>query len=39
MIVREIRTSDAKKLANLTQQVKGNSLYMLWEAGERKIQT
>ncbi|SDQ79918.1 GNAT family N-acetyltransferase [Virgibacillus salinus] len=35
MIVREIKTSDAEKLSHLTQQVEGNSEYMLWEAGER----
>lgn len=38
MIIREIMVSDAEKLANLTQQVEGNSEYMLWEAGERNVQ-
>ncbi|WP_425453644.1 hypothetical protein [Oceanobacillus chungangensis] len=38
MIIREIKISDAEKLANLTQQVEGNSEYMLWEAGERNVQ-
>jgi len=39
MIVREIRLSDAEKLADLIPNVEGSSSFMLWEAGERKIQT
>ncbi len=38
MIVREIKPSDAEKFSHLTQQVEGNSEYMLWEAGERNSQ-
>ncbi|MGJ9383087.1 N-acetyltransferase family protein [Salipaludibacillus sp. CF4.18] len=39
MKVREIETSDAEKLANLTKRVDESSQYMLWESGERDIQT
>ncbi|WP_342430300.1 GNAT family N-acetyltransferase [Neobacillus sp. FSL H8-0543] len=39
MNVREIKISDAENFANLTQQVEGSSQYMLWEAGERNIQS
>ena len=39
MIVREIKTSDAEKLANLTKKIEESSKYMLWEARERNIQT
>ncbi|HEY4600674.1 MAG TPA: GNAT family N-acetyltransferase [Cerasibacillus sp.] len=39
MIIREVKISDADKLANLIQQVEKNSTYMLWEPGERNIQT
>ncbi len=38
MIVREIKTEDAEKLANLMKQVEADSQYMLWEAGERTFQ-
>lgn len=37
MIIREIETFDAEKLANLIQQVEESSPYMLWEAGERNL--
>ncbi|WP_077325049.1 GNAT family N-acetyltransferase [Virgibacillus siamensis] len=37
MEIREIKTSDAEKFIQLTYQVEKNSKYMLWEAGERKI--
>ncbi|MDL4842057.1 GNAT family N-acetyltransferase [Aquibacillus rhizosphaerae] len=39
MIVREVETSDAENLANLIKQVDESSQYMLWEAGERDIQS
>ena len=39
MIVREIEISDAEQLSYLIQQVEASSSYMLWEAGERKIET
>ncbi|WP_117170131.1 GNAT family N-acetyltransferase [Paraliobacillus sediminis] len=39
MIVREITISDSEKLAKLTNEVEKSSKYMLWEAGERNIQT
>ncbi|WP_138419665.1 GNAT family N-acetyltransferase [Aquibacillus sediminis] len=39
MIVREIKTSDAEKLTNLTKEVEKSSDFMLWEAGERTMQT
>ena len=39
MIIREVITKDAEKLAILMQQVDHNSQYMLWEAGERNIPT
>ena len=39
MIIREVNTSDAKKLANLIKQVDESSEYMLWEADERNIET
>lgn len=39
MIIREVKLSDADKLANLIQQVEKYSTYMLWEPGERNIQT
>lgn len=37
MIIREVITGDAEKLATLMQQVDHSSQYMLWEAGERNI--
>lgn len=38
MIVREIEVSDAEQLSCLIQHVEASSAYMLWEAGERKIE-
>ncbi len=38
MIAREIKISDAEKLTHLIQQVEASSEYMLWEAGERKVE-
>lgn len=38
LIVREIEISDAEKLSHLIQQVETSSEYMLWEAGERKVE-
>ncbi len=38
MIIREIKTSDAERFANLTPQIEAESEYMLWEAGERNVQ-
>lgn len=39
MIIREVETSDAKKLAKVFQRVDEESDYMLWEPGERIIST
>ena len=38
MIVREVKTSDAEKIAVLIKQVEGSSQYLLWEERERNIQ-
>ncbi|MEI3605039.1 GNAT family protein [Pseudogracilibacillus sp. SE30717A] len=37
MIIREIEISDAEKLSYLIQQVEASSEYMLWESGEKEI--
>jgi len=37
MLIREIKMSDAKNLANLIKQVENESQYMLFESGERNI--
>ncbi|SDO48338.1 GNAT family N-acetyltransferase [Alkalicoccus daliensis] len=39
MVVREIETNDVEKLASLIKKVDSSSAYMLWEAGERNIQS
>ena len=39
MIIREVKRSDAEKLAVLMQQVDESAEYMLWEKGERSFQT
>lgn len=39
MIIREVESFDAEQLVNLMEQVDQTSQYMLWEAGERKIET
>jgi RimJ/RimL family protein N-acetyltransferase len=38
MIIREVNTEDADGLVRLIQQVESESPYMLFEAGERKIE-
>ncbi|KGP91270.1 GCN5 family acetyltransferase [Pontibacillus chungwhensis BH030062] len=37
MEIREIKGSDAEKFALLTEEIEASSQYMLWEAGERKV--
>lgn len=39
MKVREIEISDAEELSRLIHEVEASSDYMLWEAGERKVET
>jgi RimJ/RimL family protein N-acetyltransferase len=39
MLIREVEPNDAESLVNLIKQVESQSLYMLFESGERKLGT